>query len=93
MTVYVAGRITGDPRYRRKFKRAARGLRALGFCVLNPAILPPAGFSYAAYMRMTQAMLDECEAVALLPDWADSPGATAEYERAKETGKMILLIR
>jgi len=88
-TVYLAGKITGDPHYRRKFNAAARELTAAGFVVLNPAILPYPGFEYEAYMRITTAMLDECEAVYFLPDWRVSKGASYEYNRAMANGQDI----
>ncbi|WP_101909006.1 DUF4406 domain-containing protein [Marasmitruncus massiliensis] len=90
-TVYLAGKITGDPDYREKFTVAARELEAAGFIVLNPAILPQEGFTWEAYMRMSMAMLDECTSVCFLPDWKDSQGAIWEYGRAFATGKRILM--
>lgn len=71
-TVYLAGKITGDPEYRAKFERAQRKLENSGFIVINPAGLPSEGFAYEAYMRMSGAMLAECDAVCFLPDWMDS---------------------
>ena len=37
MKVYIAGRITGDPRYREKFAEAEAALREVGHIPLNPA--------------------------------------------------------
>ena len=88
-TVYLAGKITGDPKYRSKFRAAAQMLELSGFAVVNPATLPPSGFEYAAYIRMSAAMLVECEAVCFLNDWEDSAGARDEYELARVTGKEI----
>lgn len=90
-TVYLAGRITGDPNYRKKFEMAARELEAAGFVVVNPALLPEGGFSWDAYMRMSSAMLDECKASCFLPDWADSRGAMIEFGRATATGKRVFM--
>lgn len=88
-TVYLAGKITGDPYYKLKFYEAAAKLEADGLIVVNPAVLPAEGFEYAAYMRMSSAMLDECEAVCFLPDWKESHGAMYEYGRARAKGKEI----
>lgn len=35
--------------------------------------------------------LSECNAIYMLPDWKDSPGATAEYYYAKACGKEIIM--
>lgn len=88
-TIYIAGKITGDPNYRRKFEQAAERLQRAGYTVLSPAILPPSGFDYAAYIRMSVAMLDECAAVCLLPDWTESEGARGEYHRAKRNKQSV----
>ena len=40
MKVYIAGKITGDRRYRAKFREAAKALEEAGHVVLNPATLP-----------------------------------------------------
>ena len=37
-TVYLAGKITGDPFYRSKFSEAQKKLEKGGFIVVNPAI-------------------------------------------------------
>jgi hypothetical protein len=91
MAAYIAGKITGDPRYRRKFRRAARRLRRMGFAAVNPAVLPD-GLPYDACIRISRAMLAECEMIALLPDWGESPGARAELEAARAAGKMAALL-
>lgn len=90
-TVYLAGKITGDPYYRMKFYDAARALEAAGFVVLNPATLPSEGFTYEAYIRMSAAMLDECAAACFLPDWTESNGAMLEFDRAAAQGKHVFM--
>ena len=40
MKIYIAGKITGDRKYRAKLREAAKTLEALGHVVLNPATLP-----------------------------------------------------
>ena len=88
-TVYLAGKITGDESYRSKFKTAANMLGLAGFAVINPAMLPPEGFEYAAYLRIGVAMLEECEALCFLSDWQESEGAKAEMKLARRLGKEI----
>lgn len=92
MTVYIAGKITGDDEYKSKFARAEQMLRESGHIPVNPAWLPSQGFTYDAYMRMSRAMLDECDALFLLSDWAESPGAVSEWRRAASVDKSVLML-
>lgn len=86
MKVYIAGRITGDPRYREKFAEAEAALREVGHIPLNPAVLPE-GMEAEDYMRICTAMLDSADAIGLLGDWTDSPGAQLELHYANYVGK------
>lgn len=88
-TVYLAGRITGDPEYKKKFEAARRALESASYIVLDPSILPSSGFEYAAYIRISTSMMDECAQVCFLPDWRDSEGAMYEYGRAAAHEKPI----
>lgn len=76
LKVYIAGKIAGDPQYRRKFLAAHMELKNEGHIVLNPAHLPE-GMKSADYMRICLAMIDSADMVAFLPDWEDSPGGAA----------------
>ena len=84
--VYIAGKITGDCDYRKKFERVAEVLRRDGHVVLNPATLPE-GMSAADYMRICFAMIDVADRVVLLPDWSESQGARLEKEYCRYIGK------
>ena len=86
MKIYIAGKITGDRRYRAKFREAAKNLEALGHVVLNPAILP-AGLEERDYMQITLAMLNAADLAVFLPDYQESKGAMIEWEWCKRTGK------
>lgn len=86
MKVYIAGRITGDPRYREKFAEAEAALREVGHIPLNPAVLPE-GMEAEDYMRICTAMLDSADAIGLLGDWTDSPRAKLELHYADYVGK------
>lgn len=57
MKVYIAGKITGDRRYRAKFREAAKALEEAGHVVLNPATLPD-GLTDGDYMRICMAMVE-----------------------------------
>lgn len=89
MKVYIAGKITGDPGYREKFRAAREKVEWMGHVALDPSTLPE-GMSPADYMRICTAMLDCADAIGLLQDWADSPGARCEMALAQYTGKKII---
>ena len=86
MKIYIAGKITGDPNYRRKFDKEAFKLKSNGHIVLNPAILPK-GMEHHEYMHICFSMIDVADLIYFLPCWKDSKGAVMEYEYAKQNGK------
>ena len=89
MKVYIAGKITGNENYKAEFAEAEKKLRALGHIPLNPAVLPE-GLEPGDYMRICTAMLDSCDAIALLRDWAHSKGACIEMTYAQYVGKKLM---
>lgn len=76
---YIAGKITGDPEYRKKFASAQEELERQGYIVLNPALLPE-GMAPSDYMRICLAMLDTADVVFFLPGWPNSKGAQLEKQ-------------
>ncbi len=90
-TAFLSGKITNDPHYKNKFFSATAELEARGYIVLNPAMLPGDAFSWDAYLRMTEAMLRECEFVFFLPDWKESRGAIYEHGLAAACEKIMCL--
>lgn len=86
MKIYIAGKITGDSRYRAKFREAAKNLENMGHVVLNPAILP-AGLTEGDYMRISMAMLEAADLAVFLPDYRQSKGALVEWAWCQRTGK------
>lgn len=92
MKIYLAGKITGDKNYRAKFAAAAEKIAAQGHIVLNLAELPE-GMRPQDYMRICIAMIDCAEAVAFLPDWAESRGARTERVLSEYNGKPCIDLR
>lgn len=76
---YIAGQITGDLEYRKKFASAQEELERHGYIVLNPALLPE-GMAPSDYMRICMAMLDTADVVFFLPEWPNSKGAQLEKQ-------------
>lgn len=86
MKVYIAGKITGDPKYRAKFKEAAAEIARGGHIPLNPADLPK-GMCPKDYMCICFAMIDVADLVVFLPDAKDSAGARLEKAYCEYVGK------
>lgn len=84
--IYLAGPITGVPRYWEAFERVEEDLTALGYAVLSPAKLPE-GMSYDAYMQIDLAMLQAADEVWFIPGHADSRGASIELRLCEYTEK------
>ena len=83
MTIYLAGKITGDPDYRAKFLHfqfdLMRRRKDEDDKFINPAAAGlPQGLPPADYISITVPMLLAADAAAFLPDWKDSPGARIE---------------
>lgn len=89
MKVYIAGKITGNGRYREEFAAAERKVRAMGHIPLNPAALPE-GMEPADYMRICMAMLDSADAIAIMKNWTESTGARIEFAYAQYVNKKVL---
>ena len=86
MKIYIAGKITGDPNYKEKFKRAEDYLVTYGHTVLNPSVLPY-DLSASDYTRICIAMMECADLVLFLPDYKESPGALLELQWCKYTYK------
>ena len=103
MKVYIAGPMRGHPLYNfPAFYAAEERLRAQGWDVYNPARVdqeldgfdPVTGANLQTmevYMfRDFEAILHQCDAIALLPGWQSSSGATKEHVVAEAVGRQII---
>lgn len=90
LKIYIAGKITGDQDYAKKFNTAAREYENSGYIVLNPAMLPE-GMRPADYMRICFAMIDTADVVAFLPGYETSQGAQLELQYCLYTDKSVRL--
>jgi len=74
--VFLSGAITGIDGYRKM--------------VLNPAVLPPSGLEWDAYLRITKAMVYEADSIYVLQNWEHSKGVREELALAAQLGKEII---
>lgn len=87
--VYIAGPMTGIPDWNfPAFHEAAERWRAAGWIVVNPAETDDGDTTKprAYYMRLDIQKVLEVSAVAALPGWHNSTGATLEVAVAREIG-------
>ena len=93
MKVYLAGPMRGYPNHNfPAFHTAAHKLRTEGHEVFNPADTgEPYGWKIRDYMFLDLAWIcNHAEAVALLPGWEKSRGATAEAATAMALGLKVI---
>lgn len=84
MRVYISGKITGDDNYQEKFLSVEKMLTESGYEVINPCTGEEPGHTWKYYMKRDIQKLMLCDAVYLLKDWNESPGAKLEYYIAKK---------
>lgn len=84
--IYIAGKITGDLDYKRRFAAVQQLIESRGHIVLNPAVLPQ-GMSNSDYMRICMAMIDVADVVTFIPGFDNSRGAMMEFEYCTYIGK------
>jgi len=89
MKFYIAGKITGLKNYKDNFNKAEEKLKDAGHLCMNPSILPE-GFPWEIYMPICYSMIDACDCIYMLKNWADSRGAKLELEYAKGNNKQII---
>jgi hypothetical protein len=91
-TVYLAGKITGLPRWWvvAKFVFFDLYLTFRGYQVYNPATMISKKTEYSEAMTICIKNLNNCEYVYFQPDWWISIGARIEFEVAAKAGKTLL---
>lgn len=93
MKLYLAGPMTGITAFNfPAFNDAAERLRASGHVVFNPAETDDGDTSlaYDYYMRQDIRAILEVDAIAILPGWQQSKGATLEVSIGRTLGLPIL---
>ena len=83
MRVYIAGKITGNKKYKQQFADADELLSICGYDVFNPAAHYIHGYSWAQYMRRDIAELVKCDKVFFMSNWVFSRGAWVEMMLCK----------
>lgn len=94
-TIYISGRITGEPNFKEIFNAAEKKLVELGYTVINPV-----GFekemtelnielSYENYIRYSLTKLDGADTIYMLSNWTLSKGACVELFYAKSMFKKV----
>lgn len=98
MRTYLAGPMSGIPLHNfPAFAVAASRLRAMGHTVISPAEMDGAAthedldsIPRSEFLRRDVRALSECDAIAVLPGWRSSPGATFEVDVARALGMPVL---
>ena len=85
MKVYISGPITNAPGYKSKFEWAEAIWKDKGHYVINPAKVNatlPEETDHDGYMRISIALLAECDTIYMLKGWQTSEGANEELDFA-----------
>lgn len=77
--IYIAGPMTGIPRYYEAFEAMEDELSGMGYIPLSPSRLPE-GMSNDQGMQICFAMINAADAVVFLPGWENSNGARIERD-------------
>ena len=87
MIVYIAGRITNQFDFMKRFRKVERYLKSQGHTTINPARLTQ---GLNDYTQICNALIDQADAVYFLHDWNQSEGATIEHQYALQNNKILI---
>lgn len=90
--VYLAGPIMSVPDYKERFLAAAEELQRDSKWIPVYTAWMPEGWPENVYMPVCMALLNECEAICLLPGWENSKGALLEKRYAEYQHKRIFTL-
>lgn len=91
MIVYLSGPMSGYEEFNfPEFHKAAKGLRDKGYKVISPAEIKQTSTTWEDCMRQDIKQLMDAHAVAVLPNWEKSRGASIEVNLAKSLGMQIM---
>lgn len=90
--IYISGKISGTSKaqYHSKFMDAHHRLSDKGYTVINPIYLDLYDLEYEKYMTIDFILLETCDAIYMLRDWKDSPGAKREKAYAEWLGLEVV---
>ena len=90
--IYIAGKVTGCTWQELSFKfgKAEIELQKEGWDVICPLNICEKDMLWDRAMKLCLEALSDCDAIYLLADWQDSPGANVEYLKAKELKLEVL---
>ena len=90
-TIYISGKITGNPTFQDDFAEAVLKLREQGYThIINPCCLSVLDLDYEQYMNIDYAMIDVSDEVYFLKNWEDSHGSQREYMYAVLKNKKLI---
>jgi len=94
MLVYLAGPMSGLPKFNYPaFNAAQAAWEEQGWGVLNPTrrFEGRTDLPYEVYINHSLMDISVCDAIAVLPGWEKSTGASLEVQYARAVGKPVYL--